>query len=148
MSFNTEMDPTKAPFTIDVMTLSNDECVEVKTKCEKIKEEFEPTQWVSSPDTQYVVGTYNKTDWTKAINGNTYDVLERYNPEVNTQGIAPDAPEGIVPEPEQPEESTEEPTETPEEPTEGETSPDEENQPNEPETAPADEATEQPTEEA
>jgi hypothetical protein len=147
MPFNTEMNANEAPFNNEMLTLTNDECVEVKDKCQTIKDEFVPSDIVLAPDLQYVVSTYNKQDWTKAINGITYEVLERYNPDVNTQGISPDAPDNIVPEPEEtPEEPTETPEEPTEEPTEGETSPDEENPPNEPETAPAD--AEETTEEA
>jgi hypothetical protein len=143
MSFNAD-DYTQPPFTNGIMTLTNDECVKVKDKCQEIKEAYKATSYDPEPSTQYVVSSYNESNnYKEGINGDTYHVIEKYNPEVNTQGISPDAPEGIVPEPE---EAPEEPTETPEEPTEGETSPDEENPPNEPETAPAD--AEETTEEA
>jgi len=135
MPFNAD-DYTQPPFTNGIMTLTNDECVKVKDKCQEIKDAYKSSPANPDPSMMYVVSAYNESNnFKEGINGDTYNTLEKYNPEVNTQGIAPDAPEGIVTEP----------TETPEEPTEGETLPEEENVPNEPETAPADE---QPTEEA
>lgn len=114
MPFNTAMDGTQPPFTNEIMTLTNDECVQVKTACQKIIDDFVPTVWVSAPDTQYVVGTYNKQDWKKAVNGLTYELLEKYDPAVNTQGINEN---GIVPEPGA---ETQEPVQPEPQPTEGE----------------------------
>ena len=112
MTFNPK-DYTKAPWTPECMTLSNDECVEVKVKCQKIIDDFVPNNYVGEANSFYVISTYNELDWNKAINDMTYNTLQGYNVEVNTQGITADE-EGngvIIPEPEQPEEPTEEPTE-------------------------------------
>jgi hypothetical protein len=129
MPFNTEMNPNEAPFNNGMLTLTHGECVEVKDKCQKIKDDFVPSDIVLAPDLQYVVSTYNQQDWTKAINGITYEVLERYIPEMNTQGISPDAPEGIIPEPEIEEQpDAPESTESDETTSESETSPEEETQ--------------------
>jgi hypothetical protein len=145
LPFNAD-DYTKAPWQAGVMELTNEECISTKEACEKIKSEFVPDRFADRPTTDYVVSHFNElSNYEEAINGDTYDVLEKYNPEVNTQGISPDAPEGIVPEPE---EAPEEPTETPEEQPNTETPNEEENVPNDPETAPADGETTEPTEEA
>jgi hypothetical protein len=120
MPFNTEMNPNEAPFNNGMLTLTHDECIEVKGKCQVIKDEFVPSDIVLAPDLQYVVSTYNKQDWTKAINGITYEALELYNPEVNTQGISPDYDKGIVPEPTGEEQPTEAPTNEEEQTTEEE----------------------------
>ena len=114
MPFNTAMDGNLAPFNGDIMTLTNDECVEVNTKCAQIIADFVPTSNVGAPDVQYVVSTYNKQDWKKAINGLTYELLEKYDPAVNTQGIDPS---GILPEPGA---GTQEPEQPEPQPTEGE----------------------------
>ena len=50
MPFNTTMDGTKAPFNGEIMTLTNDEVVEVKTKCDKIIADFVPTDIVLAPN--------------------------------------------------------------------------------------------------
>jgi hypothetical protein len=112
MTFNPN-DYSKAPWTPECMTLSNDECVEVKTKCQKIVDDFIPNNYYPEPNSFYVISTYNEMDWNKAINDLTYNTLQGYNVEFNTQGISPDYPDSnfIVPEPEQPEQPTEEPTE-------------------------------------
>jgi hypothetical protein len=86
MPFNPD-DYTKAPWTSGIMTLTHEEVLEVKTACQTIIDNFEPNDIYASPDTQYVVSTYNKQDWNKAINGDTYSVVMAYDPEYNTQGI-------------------------------------------------------------
>jgi hypothetical protein len=112
MPFNSD-NYTQPPFTNGIMTLTNDECVKVKNKCQEIKDAYVYDSNYPSPTMLYVVSTYNESNnYQEAINGDTYEVLERYNPEVNTQGISPEYSDGIVPEPE--------PEPTPEEPEEGE----------------------------
>lgn len=114
MPFN-EKDYTKAPWVSGCMTLTNEECVEVKENINDIVEEFEPDNYTPYPTEMYIISTYNELDWSKAINAETYTTISAYNPEYNTQGIDEN---GIIPEPvEEPEEET--PTE-PEEPTEEE----------------------------
>lgn len=130
MPFNAD-DYTQPPFTNGVMTLTHDECVKVKNKCQEIKDAYEPTQGNPEPTMLYVVSTYNESNnYQEGINGDTYDATERYNPEVNTQGISPDYENGIVPEPVIEEEQPDAPesTESDETTSEGETSPEEETQ--------------------
>lgn len=102
MPFNAN-DYNSPPWVAGVMTLTHEEVLEVKTACQEIIEAFVADQNTTSPDTQYVVSNYNKRDWNKAINGDTYNVVMAYDPEYNTQGI--DA-NGIVPESDPVEETT------------------------------------------
>jgi hypothetical protein len=96
MPFNTD-DYTQPPYINGIMTLTHDECVKVKTKCQEIIDAYEPTNRDPEPTMIYVVSTYNESNnYQEAINGNTYDVVMNYDPEVNTQGINEN---GIVPEP-------------------------------------------------
>jgi hypothetical protein len=129
MPFNKD-DYTQPPFTNGIMTLTNDECVKVKNKCQEIKDAYEPTQGNPEPTTIYVVSSYNESNsYQEGINGDTYDVVERYNPEVNTQGISPAYENGIAPEPV----IEEEQPDAPESPVTDETAPEGET-PTEPET--------------
>jgi hypothetical protein len=114
MPFNTTMDGNLAPFNGEIMTLTNDECVEVKTKCEQIAADFVPNATNIAVSLQYIVATYNKQDWKKAVNGLTYELIDKYDPAVNTQGIDPS---GILPEPGA---ETQEPEQPEPQPTEGE----------------------------
>jgi hypothetical protein len=99
MTFNPN-DYTKPPFTNGVMTLSNDECVKVKTKCQEIKDAYEYDPNYPAPSPLYVISNYNESNnYQEGINGDTYEVIERYDPELNTQGISPEYSDGIVPEP-------------------------------------------------
>jgi hypothetical protein len=94
-------DYTKAPWAAGCMTLSHDEVLFVIDALPPIEEEF-------LPDTNMVISKYNNlTGYEKAINGDTYAEIKKYDPTVNTQGIDSN---GIIPEPviEQP---TEQPTE-------------------------------------
>jgi hypothetical protein len=86
MPFNPN-DYTKPPWTSGVMTLTHEECVEVKQKCQEIIDTFVPTPEQPVADTFYVVSRYNQLDWTKAINGDTYEALQAYDPETMTGGI-------------------------------------------------------------
>jgi hypothetical protein len=126
MPFNTD-DYTKPPYINGIMTLTNDECVKVKTKCQEIIDAYEPTNRDPEPTMLYVVSTYNESNnYQEAINGNTYDIVMNYDPEVNTQGINEN---GIIPEPEIEEQpDAPESTESDETTSEGETSPEEETQ--------------------
>jgi hypothetical protein len=139
MPFNAT-DSTQPPFTQGIMTLTHDECVMVKEKCQVIIENFVPDIYNPAPSEHDVVSTYNiECNFEEAINGDTYSVLTAYDTEYNTQGINEN---GIIPEPveETPEEEqTEEetPVEDVEETPEGETIPEEENAPEEATEAPA-----------
>lgn len=99
MAFNglTNGDFTKAPWASGILTLTDEECVYVIEKCKEVAENFEPSDVFPQLIDSYIISNYNKIDnWEKAINGDTYNILLGYNPEVNTQGIDND---GIVPEP-------------------------------------------------
>lgn len=113
-------DYTKAPWTAGVMTLTHEEVLHVLTETQIIIDAFVAVNGYEPPANEYVVPEYNKSDWTKCINGDTYAVIKQYDPEIHTLGINEF---GIVqPEPvEEPptkeptvEEPTEEPTADPE----------------------------------
>lgn len=130
MPFNTD-NYSQPPYINGIMTLTHDECVKVKTKCQEIVDAYKPTDRDPLPTMIYVVSTYNESNnYQEAINGDTYGAVELYNPEVNTQGISPEYENGIVPEPVIEEEQPEAPesTESDETTSEGETSPEEETQ--------------------
>jgi hypothetical protein len=88
MPFNglTNGDFTKAPWAGGCMTLTHEECVFVLDKCQTIIDKYDPKNNQNQPisDT-YVQSEYNKLDWEKAINGDTYAVLLGYGE--NTLGI-------------------------------------------------------------
>jgi len=77
------------PFVNGVMTLTHEECVEVITACKTIIEDFIPTQEMKEPTDTYVICTYNRIDWKKGINGDTYSALLQYDVETMSEGIAP-----------------------------------------------------------
>lgn len=113
MPFNST-DFQSPPWASGLMTLTHDEVVHVQTVAGEIEAEYKPEDNYYQPiSDMYVQAEYNKVDWTKGVNGDTYSVIKQYDPEVNTQGINES---GIVPEVE---ESTEEaPADEPEELTE------------------------------
>jgi hypothetical protein len=87
MPFNST-DFTKAPWAAGVMTLTHEECVHVLTECQVIRDNYDPATNNYQPITDdYVQVEYNRIDWTKGINGDTYAVLVGYDLEVNTLGI-------------------------------------------------------------
>jgi len=77
------------PFASGIMTLSHEECVEVITSCKKIIEDFESTREIPEVTDTYVICTYNRIDWKKGINGDTYSALLQYDVETMSEGIAP-----------------------------------------------------------
>jgi hypothetical protein len=78
------------------MTLTHEECIFVLEQCQVIIDNYDPADNFYQPITNdYVQVEYNRIDWTKGINGDTYAVLVGYDPEVNTLGINE---HGIVPE--------------------------------------------------
>jgi hypothetical protein len=114
MPFNST-DFYKAPWAAGIMTLTHEECIYVLEKCQVIIDNYDPANNMYQPiSNDYVQVEYNRLDWTKGINGDTYGVLVGYDPEVNTLGINEN---GIV-YPEVIEPPIEEPTETPETPAE------------------------------
>jgi hypothetical protein len=138
MPFNAT-DSTQPPFTQGIMTLTHDECVMVKEKCQVIIDNFVPDIYNPTPSEHDIVSTYNiECNFEEAINGDTYSVLTGYDIEYNTLGINEN---GIIPEPveETPEEPTEEetPAEDAETAPEGEIIPEEETAPEEATEAPA-----------
>lgn len=86
MPFNPD-DYTKAPWASGFMTLTHDECVYVLTQCQNIIDTFMPTDERSVCDDFHVVSHYNGLDWKKAINGDTYDELKKYNADAMSGGI-------------------------------------------------------------
>ena len=115
MPFN-ENDQMLPPYVGGIMTLTHEECVNVKGECEVILDNFVPDRYNPTPDNVYVISRYNQlSDYKEAINGDTYNVVMMYDEEYNTQGIDEN---GIIPEPV--EETPEEPTEEEETPTEPE----------------------------
>jgi hypothetical protein len=110
------VDYQQAPWAAGVATLTHDECVHVLAGFEEVTENYDPSKNYYEPISDfYIQSEYNKLDWQYAINGETYEVVKNYDPEVNTLGIDPN---GIIPE-EVVEEEPEEPTE--EDPTEEDT---------------------------
>lgn len=112
MGFNTNFDTTLPPWNgQDVcMTLNHEEVLHVITETQRVISEYVPQYGEpETPSDTYVVPEYNKLDWTKAINGATYNVIKGYNPEVNTLGI--DANGIIIPDEAPIDEEIVEPTE-------------------------------------
>jgi hypothetical protein len=87
MPFNST-DFTKAPWAAGIMTLTHEECVSILDQCQVIRDNYKPEDHYYEPISDfYVQSEYNKIDWTKGINGDTYSVLLGYDPELNTLGI-------------------------------------------------------------
>jgi hypothetical protein len=81
-------DYTKPPWTSGVMTLTHEEVIHVQTVCAQIVADYQTANNGATPDDNtYVVPEYNKSDWSKCINGDTYAVIKGYNPEINLLGI-------------------------------------------------------------
>jgi hypothetical protein len=99
MPFNST-DHTQPPYTAGVMTLTHEECVSVKAKCQTIIENFKPTMYQETIDDFYVISKYNELDYSKAINGDTYQALKAYDVETMDSGIPAQA--SIEEQPEQP----------------------------------------------
>ena len=76
-----------APFASGIVPLSHEECVEVITACKEIIEEFEPTREMEEATDTYVISTYNRIDWKKGINGDTYSQLKMYDVETMSEGL-------------------------------------------------------------
>jgi hypothetical protein len=76
-----------------VMTLTHDEVLQVQAGFEKVIDDYKPEDNFGAPmaETQ-VHSDYNKLDWQYAINWSTFNAVRAYNPEVDTDGIAPEAP--------------------------------------------------------
>ena len=106
MPFNST-DFTKAPWAAGIMTLTHEECLHVLAAQQTIRDNYDPADNYNDPiSDSYVQAEYNKIDWKKGVNGETFAVLMSYDPEVNTLGINE---QGIV-KPEEPEPPAEEPT--------------------------------------
>lgn len=87
MAFNST-DFTKAPWASGVMTLTHEEVLHVKTATQEIEANYKPEENGYEPVSDfYVQSEYNKIDWTKGVNGDTYSVIKQYDVEVNTLGI-------------------------------------------------------------
>lgn len=86
MPFNST-DFNAPPWVAGVMSLTHDECVEVKNHCYDIVNNFEPTPENPTCSDFYVVSRYNEIDWTKAINQDTYEALKSYDETTQTSGI-------------------------------------------------------------
>jgi len=87
MPFNST-DFQKAPWAAGIMTLTHEECVSILEQCQVIRDNYNPANNNYEPiSDSYVQAEYNKIDWTKGINGDTYAELVQYDPEVNTLGI-------------------------------------------------------------
>jgi hypothetical protein len=150
MPFNTT-DTTKAPYTGECMTLTNEEVISVQDECAKVNETFTPDDFTPVLTDSWTIARYNESNnYQEAINGATYDVVKVYERDFNTQGIDIN---GIIPEPqpEEPEQTEEETTDenaaAPISDSEGETAPEGEEIPEEntqPEVAP-EEVTEETT---
>jgi hypothetical protein len=82
-----ETDFNKAPWTNEVMTLTHEEVFHVITETNKIIDEFVKSNAFGAPTDEYVVPKYNESDWTKCINGVTYNEVKKYDPDVNKLGI-------------------------------------------------------------
>jgi hypothetical protein len=88
MPFN-PTDFTKAPWAAGIMTLTHEECVYVLDTIEnEVRPNYKPEYYEpQEPSDFWLQSEYNKLDWKKGINGDSYAVLKGYNPEVNTLGI-------------------------------------------------------------
>lgn len=91
------VDFTKPGWVNGVMELTHEEVVHVLTETQRIIDEFNPDNEFSNPSDEYVVPEYNKSDWEKCINGDTYNIIKQYDPEVNTQGIDANGIIGLEP---------------------------------------------------
>jgi hypothetical protein len=81
-------DYTKAPWTSGVMTLTHEEVLHVLDVTGQIIADYQAANNGATPDDNtYVVPEYNKSDWTKCVNGDTYAVIKSYDPAINTLGI-------------------------------------------------------------
>lgn len=92
-----------APWVSGCMTLSHEEVIHVQTVCAEIIAAFEAENGYTPPDNEYVVPEYNKSDWEKCVNGDTYAVIKSYDTTINTLGIDSN---GIVQPLEEPTEET------------------------------------------
>jgi hypothetical protein len=86
MPFNST-DFNAPPWVAGVMSLTHDECVEVKGHCYQIIADFQPTAENPTCSDFYVISRYNDIDWTKAINQDTYEALKAYDENTMTTGI-------------------------------------------------------------
>ena len=74
-------DFTKPPFAGGCAELTHEEVLYVIESLPPIEEEF-------LPNLDVVISKYNQlSNWEKAINGDTYNVIKGYDPEINTLGI-------------------------------------------------------------
>ena len=80
-------DYTKPPWTGGVMTLTHAEVLHVIDKMKVLADAFVEANGYYPPANEYLVPEYNKADWTKCINGDTYAVIRQYDPLVHTLGI-------------------------------------------------------------
>ena len=87
MPFNST-DFTKAPWVSGLMTLTHEEVIHVQDECQKIIDSYNPAENnYDLINDFYVQSEYNKVDWTKGINGETYSAIKGYDRTINTLGI-------------------------------------------------------------
>jgi len=88
MPFNST-DFSRAPWAAGLMTLTHEECLHVINTIEnEVRPNYAPEYYdPQEPSDFWLQSEYNKIDWTKGINGDTYAVLKGYDPEVYNQGI-------------------------------------------------------------
>lgn len=86
MPFNAN-DYTQVPWVPGVLPLTHEECLYVIEKCDQVRSGYEASG-SELDEKSYTISNYNKIDnWTKAVNGDTYDVLQGYDPDYFDQGI-------------------------------------------------------------
>jgi hypothetical protein len=86
----TTVDATRAPWANGIMTIAHEDVLLVKRETERIASEYvQVNPWDDPYATgAYIQSTYNNfTKWEKAINGDTFNVIKTYDPEIHTLGI-------------------------------------------------------------
>lgn len=90
-------DFSKPAWVAGVMTLSHEEVLHVQEVSGQIIADYQAANnGATPPDMEYVLPEYNKKDWEKCVNGDTYAVIKGYDPSINLWGINAN---GIVPDP-------------------------------------------------
>jgi hypothetical protein len=85
------VDFTEGPWKDDhVMTLTHEEVLQVQAGITEVIENYRPENNYGDPISELIIHSrYNELDWQYAVNWSTFNAVRAYDPEVNTEGIAP-----------------------------------------------------------
>ncbi|OLS39146.1 hypothetical protein [Bacillus sp. MRMR6] len=83
----TNVDFKKPGWVSGVMELTHEEVLYVQEQTQVIIDAFIVENGYEPPSNEYVLPEYNKQDWEKCINGDTYAVIKSYDSLVHTLGI-------------------------------------------------------------